>query len=82
MIFKIGNIYYAFQVTIGKTHEAKQQQIDTIVRDLPIGGTSGQELRLFFAVHEGVYDDFVTSPVEPLSRPGVHIFHLKIQLVV
>jgi hypothetical protein len=34
MIFKIGNIYYAVQVTIGKTHDAKQRQIDTIIHDL------------------------------------------------
>jgi hypothetical protein len=76
MIFKMGSIYYAFQVTFGKTHDAKQQQIDTIIHDLSIG-TGGRELHLFFAVHEGVYDDFVTSPVEPPTRPGVRILHLK-----
>ena len=77
MIYKIGNIYYAFQVTLGKSHDAKQGQIDALISSLSIG-TGGRELYLFFALHGGIYDDFVTQPVEPQVQTGVHIFHLKI----
>ena len=77
MIYKTGNIYYAFQVTLGKSHDAKQRQIDALISSLSIG-TGGRELYLFFAVHGGIYDDFVTQPVEPQARTAVHIFHLKI----
>lgn len=77
MIFKRGNIYYAFQVTIGKTHDVKAPQIRALVDDLEIG-TDGGELRLFYAVHEGVFDDFVTNPVISTSPAGISIYHLSI----
>jgi hypothetical protein len=78
MIYKVGNIYYAFQVTIGKSHDAKQRQINNLVQQLQIG-TAGRELKLYYAVHEGVFDNFVTKPVTVNLAPGVSIFHLKLE---
>jgi hypothetical protein len=78
MIYRVGSIYYAFQITIGKSHDAKQQQISTLVQRLQIG-TGGRELKLYYAVHEGVFDNFVTKPVEANAVPGVSIFHLKLE---
>ena len=82
MIFKIGNVYYAFQVTIGKKHKAtKAAEIQKVVDALGItNNNSGLELRLFYAVHERVFDDFVTDPTVPYSPPGVSAYHMKIGL--
>jgi hypothetical protein len=78
MIYKIGNTYYAFQITLGKSHDAKQHQINALVQRLQIG-TGGRQLRLYYAVHEGVFDNFVTNPVGPTAVLGVSIFHLKLE---
>ena len=78
MIYKVGNIYYAFQITLGGTHDAKQHQIDSLVQRLQIG-IAGRQLRLYYAVHEEVFDTFVTKPVAPNAAPGVSIFHLKLE---
>jgi len=78
MIYKIGNIYYAFQITLGKSHDAKHGQIDSLVQQLQIG-VGGRELRVYYAVHEGVFNNFVTKPVAPNSVPGVSIWHLKLE---
>lgn len=77
MIYKVGNIYFAFQVTLGRTHPAKQHQIDILVARLGIG-TGGKELRLYYAVHEAVFDKFATDNVKPTAATGVSIFHLKL----
>lgn len=77
MIYKNGNIYYAFQVAMGKSHDAKQHQIDALVAQLHIG-TGDRTLELYYAIHEGVFDDFATKPVEPTANHGVSIFHLKL----
>jgi hypothetical protein len=77
MIYKTSNAYYAFQVTIGVVHDAKQRQIDALVSALQIG-TGGRQLHLFYAVHEAVFDRFVTNPVEPRSNAGVTIYHLSL----
>ena len=78
MIYKVGNIYHAFQITLGNSHDAKQRQIDSLVQRLQIG-IGERELRLYYAVHEGVFDNFVTKPVKPNAVPGVSIFHLKLE---
>jgi len=78
MTYKVGNIYYAFQITLGNSHDAKQRQIDYLVQRLQIG-IGGRELRLYYAVHEGVFDSFVTKPVTSNAVPGVLIFHLKLE---
>jgi hypothetical protein len=78
MIYKVGNIYYAFQITLGNSHDAKQRQIDSLVQRLQIG-IGGRELRLYYAVHEGAFDNFVTKPVTPNAARGVSIFHLKLE---
>jgi len=78
MIYKSGNTYYAFQLTVGKSHDAKARQIIDLVRQLHIG-VGGRRLILFYAVHEGVFDDFVTKPVAPTMSNGVSIFHLKLE---
>ena len=77
MIYKIGNVYFAYRVTLGKSHSVKAGAIDTLVNALGIG-TGGRELRLFYAVHAGVFDEFVTDPVEPALGAGLSIYHLKI----
>lgn len=78
MVYKAGNVYYAFQIILGNSHDAKQQQIDSLVQRLQIG-TGERELRLYYAVHEGVFENFVTKPVVQNSVPGVSIFHLKLE---
>jgi hypothetical protein len=77
MIYKVGTIYHALQVTEGKSHKAKRNQITSLVNRLQIG-IGGRELRLYFAVHEGVFDSFVTDPVTPVSVNGVSYYHLKL----
>lgn len=77
MIYKNKSIYYAFKITSSKTHDAKQHQIDSLVKHLQIG-TGGGKLELYHAVHERVFDSFVTNPVAPKSALGVAIFHLKL----
>ena len=74
MIFKRGSVFYAFQVTIGRSHDSKEAQIKAIASRLLL--RPGQELRLYYAVHEAKFDSFVTSPVQPASPPGVSIYHL------
>jgi hypothetical protein len=78
MIYKIGSTYYAFQITLGKSHDAKQHQINALVQRLQIG-TGGRQLRLYYAVHEGVFDNFVVNPVGPTAVLDVSIFHLKLE---
>ena len=80
MIYKSINDYYAFQLTMGKKHDAKQEQIDELVNRLQIG-SGGRRLSLFYAVHESHFDDFVTNPVKPTSPNGLSIFHLKVAWV-
>jgi hypothetical protein len=49
MIYRVDTIYYAFQITIGKSHDAKQQQqqISSLVQRLQIGtGGNGIETLL------------------------------------
>lgn len=75
MIYRVESIFYAFQVTLGKSHDVKQQQIDALVQRLEIG-TDGKELRLYYAVHEGVFDKFVTKTVNCVQ--GVSVFHLRL----
>jgi hypothetical protein len=77
MIFKIDNVYYAFQVTTGKKHKATKAEIAIVVASLGIS-SGGPELRLYYAVHEGVYDEFVTDHTVPFAPPGVSVHHLKI----
>jgi len=77
MIYKTGTIFHAFQVTKGKSHESKQYQINALVQRLQIG-SGGRELRLYYAVHNGNFDSFVTNPVEPNVTHGVSIYHLKV----
>lgn len=78
MIYKQGSVFFAFQVTVGRKHDAKAPQIKDIARRLEIG-SEGRELRLYYAVHEGVFDQFVTDPVQLPCPPGVSIFHLSLQ---
>lgn len=77
MIYKVGSVYHAFQVTEGKSHDAKQHQINSVIQRLQIG-VDGKELRLYYAVHEAVFDSFVTNPVSPASAAGLSIKHLKL----
>eukprot|EP00978_Attheya_sp_CCMP212_P004726 scaffold10364_cov61-Attheya_sp.AAC.2 len=77
MIYKDGTIYHAFQITEGKSHDAKQTQIKYLAQQLQIG-SGGRELRLYYAVHEGTFDSFVTNPVAPNAVQGLSIFHLKL----
>ena len=46
MIYKVGSIYYAFKITLGSTHEVKQDENDELVERLEII-TKGRELRLY-----------------------------------
>lgn len=78
MIYKNENIYYAFQITSSKSHDANQALLDSLVKKLDIG-TGGRKLELYYAVHEGVFDNFVTNPVAPNSASEVAIFHLKLE---
>jgi hypothetical protein len=80
MIYKLGNTYFAFQVTLGKSHDVKQWQINDRVQLLQIG-TAEKELRLYHDVHEGVFDNFVTEPASIAPAAGVTIFHLKLDNV-
>lgn len=77
MIFKRNSVYYAIQVTIGRTRGAKRQQIADLARNLNIG-EGGRELKLYYAVHETYFDVFVTDPVEPISPSGVSVYHLSL----
>ena len=77
MIYKEGTIYHAFQVTEGKSHKAKRRQIISVAERLQTG-SDGRELRLYYAVHDGVFDSFVTDPVQPVRPTGVSIYHLKL----
>ena len=78
IIYKVGAVYHAFKVTKGKSHEAKQRMINILVNRLQIG-SCGRELRLYYAVHEGVFDNFVTDPTAPAATiNGVSIYHLKL----
>ena len=78
MIFKTDNVYYAFQVTIGAKHKATKAEIQNVVDSLGITNGGGPELRLMYAVHEGVFDNFVTNPTVPFAPPGVSAYHMKI----
>lgn len=77
MIYKDGTIYHAFQITEGKSHKARQRQINSVAHRLQIG-TDARELRLYYAVHDGVFDNFVTEPVKPVCPDRVSIYHLKL----
>ena len=79
MIFKRGLVYFAFQVTIGRTpHDAKQAQINEVANRLQIG-VGGRELKLYYAVHDGLFDGFVTNPVQPICPTGLSIYHLALR---
>ena len=77
MIFKKNNVYHAFQVTTGKKHEATKAETLKVVDSLGIN-SGGPELRLYYAVHEGVFDEFVTEPTIPFSPAGMSVHHMKI----
>ena len=77
MIFKCNNIYFAFQVTTGKKHKATKADIAKVVGALGIR-SGGPELRLYYAVHEAVFDEFVTEPTSPFCPPCMSVHHMKI----
>ena len=60
MIYKIGNIYYGFHIALGSSQDSKQQQMNS--KELRFG--------LYYAVHERVFDSFVTQPLVPTSVHG------------
>jgi hypothetical protein len=74
MVYKRGSVFYAFQVTTGRTHDCKEAQIRTIASCLLT--PPGDELQLYDAVHESVFDSFVTNPVCPTAVKGVSVYHL------
>jgi hypothetical protein len=78
MIFKRDYVFCAIQVTTGRNHDVKQAQIDELAQLLQIGH-AGRQLKLIYAVHEALFDVFVTNPVQPESRPGVSIYHISLQ---
>lgn len=77
IIFKWNNVFYAFQVATGKKHKATKAEIAKVVGALGIR-SGGPELRLYYAVHEGVFDEFVTEPTSPFCPPGMSVHHMKI----
>jgi len=78
MIFKRDSTFYAIQVTVGRNHDAERAQIETLAQLLQIG-SGARELKLIYAVHEALFDVFVTNPVQPMSPPGVSIYHLSLR---
>ena len=77
MIFKRNNVYFALQVTMGKKHETTEAEIKRVVGALGIR-SGGPNLRLYYAAHEGVFDEFVTDPMSPFCPPGMSVHHMKI----
>ena len=77
MVYKRGSIFHAFQVTVGRTHDSKEAQIRAIASRLLTH--AGDELRLYYAVHESIFDSFVTNPVRPIAVQGVSLYHLCLQ---
>ena len=85
MIYRVDSIFYAFQVPrVGKSQDdvkqQTQQHIDALVQRLEIG-THGKELRLYYAVHEAVFDHYVVTnsvSVKYDAVPGVSVFHLRL----
>ena len=65
-IFKVGKVFYAVQVTIGKTHDAEKAKIDELVRDLKL--RKGEELKLLYAVPLDHFEMFDTNPRKPSIR--------------
>jgi hypothetical protein len=62
-VFKDGPIFYAVQVTIGKTHDAEKTKIEDMVRELQLA--RGEQVMLLYAVPAFHFENFVTIPVEP-----------------
>ena len=80
MILRVGGGYDAIQSTVGKKHGSATEKIKALKAKLDLKDT--ETLRIFFAVPEHRYADFVTDTVNPLlNEPelsNVRIFHLSI----
>jgi hypothetical protein len=80
MILRVGGGYDAIQSTVGKKHGSATEKIKALKAELNLKDT--ETLRIFFAVPEDRYADFVTDTVNPLlDEPellNVRIFHLSI----
>lgn len=68
-IFRVANVYYAVQVTIGQSHTASQEGIDALWKRLPQGAT----LVLLYAIPLGNFWTFTTVPVAP-ALPNCHVY--------
>ena len=71
-IYKSGKIYYAMQVTIGKSHDAAAVKIAIMMNKLEVAGgfNNGEKVFLCYLVPEFHFKEFVTAPVEPKVEGG------------
>ena len=80
ILYKPDDTYHAIQVTIGQTHDCDEDKLKNFLDT--VGLTEEQELSLVYAVPNGKFGRFTTSPVKPrinLEVAGVcYIVHPEI----
>jgi hypothetical protein len=65
---------HAFQATIGKTHDSKEDQIDIFTEQLGTATAS-----VYYLVPEWIFPTFVTNPVQPRhDESKISMFHAEI----
>jgi hypothetical protein len=80
MIFRVDGGFDSIQATISETHNCEAEKIRTLKTKL--GLQEGVTLRIFYAVPSSRYNNFVTSPVNPLLEQSeldnVLIYHVGV----
>ena len=81
MIYRVDGGYEAIQATISKKHDAARDKIENLKNGLDL--QSDQTLRIFYAVPSVRYNEFATTPANPLDTDvydfsNISIYHLSI----
>lgn len=72
-MYRQGDIFYAFQATLGGTHSAASTPMQDLRTEL---GTS--PLEFYYMVPKEKFAAFVTTSVCPVADELTHIWHLKV----
>mmetsp|Transcript_6775 Transcript_6775/g.18938 ORF Transcript_6775/g.18938 Transcript_6775/m.18938 type:complete len:528 (+) Transcript_6775:3-1586(+) len=78
-LYKVGNCYYAVQVTIHEDHDCDAEKLENFLAKLDL--QADEELNLVYTVPDGVFKRFVTKPVVPIIPDvGGEVFVLHAEI--
>eukprot|EP00978_Attheya_sp_CCMP212_P033979 scaffold140115_cov44-Attheya_sp.AAC.6 len=80
-MYKVGQCYYAIQVTIHEDHDCGGEKLENFFAELTL--QEDEELNLVYTVPDGIFKRFVTKPVAPKIPESVdgqvYVLHAEIK---